>query len=310
MSSIARASLLGLGGGVVVFLVACGTSRTRDQSSAGDASANVDPALTGTFGGASTANNDGCSEEAKLVYVLSLEGDLYSFAPSAKKFTKVGALDCNVGAKKFIPISMSVDRDAVAWVNMREDKHLGDDTLFKVDTKTAACTPTTITGGMGGMGFSINEGSSDKETLYVIGPGDDSGGALMKVDFAQEKLVTVAHLQEKVDLELTGTGDGRLYGFLISQPLSLATVNKTTSAFSNRVTLTDVEKPKAPMFAFSFWGGDFYFYTATNTSNATTTNVTRYRPSDGSIDTSYMTAIGFHIVGAGVSTCAPTEQPK
>jgi hypothetical protein len=34
--------------------------------------------------------------------------------------------------------------------------------------------------------------------------------------------------------------------------------------------------------------------------------VSRYRPSDKSLDAAYMTNIGFHIVGAGVSTCAPT----
>jgi hypothetical protein len=65
-----------------------------------------------------------------------------------------------------------------------------------------------------------------------------------------------------------------------------------------------------PMFAFSFWGGDFYFYTATSTAANKTTNVTRYSPKDGAIDKAYMQNIGFHIVGAGVSTCAPTTQPK
>jgi hypothetical protein len=64
------------------------------------------------------------------------------------------------------------------------------------------------------------------------------------------------------------------------------------------------------MFAFSFWGGDFYVYTATDTSASKTTTVARYRPSDKSLDNAYMTNIGFHIVGAGVSTCAPTSAPK
>jgi hypothetical protein len=94
---------------------------------------------------------------------------------------------------------------------------------------------------------------------------------------------------------------------LQSVPLQLAAVDKTTSAFSDKVTLDQVPKPTAPMFAFSFWGGDFYFYTATSTSASKTTTVARYRPSDKSLDTSYMTSIGFHIVGAGVSTCAPTS---
>jgi hypothetical protein len=95
----------------------------------------------------------------------------------------------------------------------------------------------------------------------------------------------------------------------MNDPLELATVNKTSSAFTGRVPLSQVTPPQAPMYAFSFWGGDFYFYTATSPSPSTTTTVARYRPSTGKVET-YMTSIGFHIVGAGVSTCAPITAPK
>jgi len=161
------------------------------------------------------------------------------------------------------------------------------------------------------MGFSTDDGSKDKETLFAIGSTSGLKGELLRVDFAKQELVTVSELKDQqADLELTGTGDGRLYGFLIANPLALAKVDKATTAYSDRVTLTGVERPAAPMFAFSFWGGDFYFYTATSQSASKTTNVSRYTPSDGKVDTAYMQNIGFHIVGAGVSTCAPTTQPK
>jgi hypothetical protein len=39
-------------------------------------------------------------------------------------------------------------------------------------------------------------------------------------------------------------------------------------------------------------------------------DVTDYDPTTGTINTTYMTSIGFDIVGAGVSTCAPTVQPQ
>lgn len=329
----ARSCLLGLFAGVGVVAIGCGGASTRDAfdtnlpADGGSApSTGVGQQPSAGFGGSGdagpSADGDGCSEEAKLVYVLSLEGDLYSFSPAAKKFTKIGPLNCQSGNKKFIPISMAVDRNAVAWVNMREDSSASDpfggdplsdstdDIMFKVDTKTGACTATNIKGTMGGMGFSTDDGTKDKETLYVVGTAPDGfNPGLMKVDFAAEKLVPITALKEPVDMELTGTGDGRLYGFLMSRPLAVAQVDKTTSAFSKRVSLTQVETPRPPMFAFSFWGGDFYFYTATNDSSARTTTVSRYRPSDGSVDTAYMTSIGFHIVGAGVSTCAPTTGP-
>jgi hypothetical protein len=310
--------------------VACSASTQRagfdDADAGGSTSGSSGTSGESTSGGFVGADGgpkigaDGCSDAAKLVYVLSLEGDLYSFAPAEKKFTKVGPLDCKLGGKKLIPISMAVDRQAVAWVNMREDDPfgLGEDTLFKVDTQTATCSPTNIKGSMGGMGFSTDangtpapgQASNEKETLFVIGEGSPGKGALRKVDFAQEKLVTVSDLAEQSDLELTGTGDGRLYGFLITRPLALAAIDKSTTMLSGRVTLGKVETPLAPMFAFSFWGGDFYFYTATSTTSSKTTNVARYRPSDGSVEPAYMSSIGFHVVGAGVSTCAPTTAPK
>jgi hypothetical protein len=257
--------------------------------------------------------SDGCSEEAKLVYVLSLEGDIYSFAPAMKKFTKIAPLKCQSGGTTYAPVSMAVDRKAVAWVNMRDPDPFGsgESTLFRVDTKTGVCTPSNIKGNVGGMGFSTDKGSTDQETLYVIGAGSTpTQGGMLKVDFAQQKLVPVANLREQVDMELTGTGDGRLFGFLISNPLALAEMDKTTTALSGRVNLAQVPRPQAPMFAFSFWGGDFYFYTATSQATSTTTTVSRYRPGDGSTDNAYMKSIGFHIVGAGVSTCAPLTLPK
>ena len=311
---------LGLPAVAGLAIIACSSSSPRSgfespppadstsSSSSSGASGNSSGFVQGDSG---PTNTDGCSDAAKLVYVLSLEGDLYSFAPADKKFVKIGALNCTSGGRTFGTVSMAVDREAVAWVNMRDELSLtGESQMFKVDTKSAAGTGTNIQGSWGGMGFSTNAGTTDKETLFVIGQGSALNGALKRVDFAKEEIVPVSDLKEQVDLELTGTGDGRLYGFLQSNPLAIAAVDKSNATFSARTTLTGVEDPQPPMFAFSFWGGDFYVYTATSTSSAKTTNVTRQRPSDKSIDTSYMTNIGFHIVGAGVSTCAPTSAPK
>ena len=90
----------------------------------------------------------------------------------------------------------------------------------------------------------------------------------------------------------------------------MAELNKATGAILSSKKLAAVETPSA--WAFSFWGGDFYLYTAPDPllEPDRTTNVTRYRPSDGSVDAAYMVNIGFRIAGAGVSTCAPLEPPK
>jgi hypothetical protein len=61
-------------------------------------------------------------------------------------------------------------------------------------------------------------------------------------------------------------------------------------------------------FAFSFWGGDFWFYTATE---STPSKVTRLETSGyNSLTTAKDNVGNFRIVGAGVSTCAPTAPPR
>src|SRR3954469_1673862 len=44
--------------------------------------------------GGITPNQTGCSEAAKLVYVVSDLNELFSFAPDQVKFTKIGELKC------------------------------------------------------------------------------------------------------------------------------------------------------------------------------------------------------------------------
>lgn len=303
---------------LVGFAVACGSSSPRDGFANGDpdGGTNIDDGGPGFEGDAIQPDSSasGCSEPTKLVYVLSLEGDLYSFSPLGKKFTKVGPIKCDSGDDTFYPVSMAVDRQGVAWINMRP-LIASEERLVKVDLKTAACTVTDIKGKLAGMAFTMNDGSEEKETLFA---GYDKN-KLATIDLVNGRINTVATLVDDsiTGLELTGTGDGRLFGLLIQEPpdaggplLSLTDVNKATAAFSNPASLPGIVVPQAPMYAFSFWGGDFYFYTAPDTKDTTTTTVSRYRPSDKSFVPKYMESIGFHVVGAGVSTCAPLVPVK
>ncbi len=102
--------------------------------------------------------------------------------------------------------------------------------------------------------------------------------------------------------ELTGTGDGRLFAFYfyspIGQPYYLGEIDKSTGSVIAPTLLTGV--PIGGGFAVAFWGGDFYFFTAPGG----TTQVTRYRPADGSY-ASVAALAGAIVVGVGVSTCAP-----
>jgi hypothetical protein len=176
------------------------------------------------------------------VYVLSLEGDLYSFAPAQKQFTKVGPLKCmGLPFQTLSPLSMAVDRKAVAWVNMVDTSaEFPSSSIFKVDTTTGACTPTQLMGNIGGMGFSTNAGTTDQETLFVVGQGSNPRTAgLVKVDVVSERFLPGPDLAV-AQIELTGTGDGRLYAFNTS-PMGVAEVDKSTAKFSHNFPLPTVE---------------------------------------------------------------------
>jgi hypothetical protein len=168
------------------------------------------------------------------------------------------------------------------------------------------------------MGFTSDTAMGSSEMLYVTGTGDVGGGnspGLGRIDLTTNSLVTVGQFTGALSgqsAELTGTGDARLFGFFTTTPVQVAEIDKVNNpgAIIKTTKLPKVETPAA--WAFSFWGGDFYLYTAPDpTLNpGRTTNVSRYRPSDGTTDAAYMTNIGFTIVGAGVSTCAPVAPPK
>lgn len=264
--------------------------------------------------------NANCGEAAQLVYVLSDANDLYSFRPNLRRFTRIGALRCPTTLR---PNSMAIDRDAVAWVNYFDPNPAPGapgGQIYRVNTSDASCTaaaPINLPQGWTqlGMGFATSGAGSTDETLFVAGTrggGGRNSPGLARIDPASPGLVPIGPFSGDLagyNAELTGTGDGRLYGFFTTNPVQVAQVERSSGAILGTQALPRVEAPSD--WAFSFWGGAFYLYTAPDARSAPgrTTSVTRYLPSDGSVDTAYMTDIGFRIVGAGVSTCAPIAAP-
>jgi hypothetical protein len=102
--------------------------------------------------------------------------------------------------------------------------------------------------------------------------------------------------------ELTGTGDGRLFGFFTTNPATLAEIDPETGGKRSVRRLAGVTRVSA--WAFSFWGGDFYLYWSREGESS---HVTRVSGSDGSLH-ELLHDVGFRIVGAGVSTCAPINR--
>jgi hypothetical protein len=245
----------------------------------------------------------GCSDAAKLVYVLTDLDGLYSFDPTKLAFKYIGTLNCKDAYK---PNSMAVDRSGYAWVNYQ------DGALFKVNTSDAGCESTSFAPEAGftrfGMAFSSDQAGGKEETLFVASL---DGGGVGTIDLKTFKLTRIGDFSgdfQRRRAELTGTGDGKLYAFITTSPATLAEVNKTNGATSNERPLTDVHA--GTDWAFSFWGGDFWFYTNEKSAIETTSRVTQYRLSTTRQLTVVKKSIGFSIVGAGVSTCAPVEPPK
>jgi hypothetical protein len=266
----------------------------------------------GGTGGSGGGSGNGCSDAAKLIYVIDQNGTFSSFLPNQTDITKsvftdIGQLNCNASGGLYQPFSMSVDRSATAWVEYVDGSGFGKNKLFKVSTANASCTSTSFTGNQQGinefgMGFVSNAPMSTAETLYIgggatVGAGQASLGTLDIGTLTISKLGNITG-----DPELTGTGLADLWGFFpITANNSMARVakiDKSSAAESNVIPLPTLTG-MAMDWAFAFYGGEFWVFLAAQGGSTVVYHVTQAGLKD-QLQTSR------HIVGAGVSTCAPT----
>jgi hypothetical protein len=151
-------------------------------------------------------------------------------------------------------------------------------------------------------------GTEAGETLYLAG---DPGGVLngptqlAALDVQTFQTHPIAQVTPTISgCELTGTGSGQLYGFFrlgdtrgLGGAGTIGQIDKNTAQLLSATTLPSVDISHG--WAFAFWGGDFYTFTASQVE----TVVQRFRPSDGTVVT--VATSSLLIDGAGVSTCAP-----
>jgi len=262
--------------------------------------------ITGSGGGGGSLPMDNCTDAAKLIYVVGNGNELVSFHPPTLAFNTIGKLACPVqgGPATGIPtpFSMAVDRTGSAWV-------LYDDgNLFRVDVTDASCKGTAYVPEQlsaykqFGMGFVSDQVGSNEETLYLS---SFAGEGIATLDLDTLKVTKVGYYDAlDAPAELTGTGDARLYGFFLDDPVVVAELDKGSSHIVSQAPQAGMEIGVA--WAFAFWGGDFYLFTS---PNGGTSRVDKYSPSTGQT-TLVLDDVGFEVVGAGVSTCAPVEPPK
>jgi hypothetical protein len=314
---------------VPVHQDAGGADATSDAIEEGDASEDVaeesEPDVQDVF--IPPDGPDICPDAGStVIYVVAFNANdmmdavLMSFYPPTATFTTIGPLNCpDPGGS---PFSMAVSRQGVAYV-----VYTPDGNLFRVSTKTAQCGPTPFTpiptGNpmipflTFGMGFAADVGdaglsSEGGETLYLAGdtfdPNDNALPVVLRsLDTTTFQTRIIGTVNPPIILsELTGTGGGQLYGFFplgqldTDPPAAIGQIDKTSARLLSSVTLPSAVNIMTG-WAFAFWGGDFYTFTA---PDMTDTIVQRYRPSDGTVVT-VATVPGLVIDGAGVSTCAP-----
>ncbi len=251
---------------------------------------------------------DGCSEEAKQIFVVSESGFLLRFEPDTKDIIPIGPLDCGVPWTE-TPYSMSVDRNSFAWVLY------SDGSLWKVDTEDASCSATGfVVGQLGfeifGMGFSTDSQDSSDETLYIAGgPLWDmmSGGDSTLGSIDTETLTVTSHAPFVAGSglpELTGNRSAELWGFFPHTfPPRIARIDKMTAAQTLKIDLPANMFADVQAWAFANWGGDFYIFFKSTSEDSSGI----WRVMDTGEVVTEVEDTGYVITGAGVSTCAPVE---
>jgi len=296
----------------------------------------------GTVGGfvetceAGTCSNGGCANDcasgADLIYVVDDSYNLWSFDPRKlppdQPFARVGSgpLSCSAGnslpgwdplMQAATPFSMSVDRDARAWVLYTSGE------IFWVSTQDASCSASGFSVGQGGyelfgMGFVSDSPGSEEETLFIAGGAADLTGAgrLGSIDPGTLVVSDINGLESaEYSPELTGTGDAELYGYYpaVTGTNKVALINKGTAINDqtwNLAALCSSIGCSIRAWAFAHWGGQFYIFITTSDGLTETARVILLDPDTGSNAViSGLENTGKVVVGAGVSTCAPVYVP-
>lgn len=259
-----------------------------------------------------------CSAGTGLIYLVDNAQRFLSFNPEggANTLKELGTLSCQAGPSwpawaepTATPFSMSVDRGGKAWVLYTSGE------IFWVDIKNVACHPSNYAKGkqgyqLFGMGFVTDTAGSATEKLYIHGGNVNSleKGTLGAIDPGSQAVTTIGPVEivgAEHSPELTGTGNGELYGFFPAGASSKVrkidkTNGKTLQSWKVALPAGDIGA-----WAFAHWGGKFYIFVTIVGLLSEESMILVLDPDTGSTST-VLKPIKYRIVGAGVSTCAPT----
>jgi hypothetical protein len=270
----------------------CSSERTEFETpeDAGPQAPLVTPAPDASGDGESPEPEECGGTEIKQIFVLSRAPDaVYRFDPETLTFTLLGYLDCPVSST----FSMAIDRRGVAWILF------SGGTLVNVRLDTMKCTEVVLNSisaqppPLFGMAFAADD-SPARESLYLI------RDSLYRVDPTTRDTTRVGTTSLIGSAELTGAGNGQLYGYVTESGL-IAQLDTTTakSLTTYRTSVLDQGH-----LAVAQWGGDFWLFTGARTSGVVIDTVNRFSPATGETKL-VLNDTGIKVVGAGSSTCAP-----
>ena len=286
----------------------------------------VETCGTGKMCTAGACQNACTADGVDLVYVVDEANMFLSFDPRllpGDPFKLIGTLNCGTNgstlqlpAGPITPFSMSVDRMGRAWVEYTTGE------IFNVSLTTAACTstmyaPNSDSMALFGMGFVTDSANSNTEKLYIVGGGRSAepNGRLRFVDvmagnYAPQGTSTVS-LASDFSPELTGTNEGKLFGFfpvITSGPSYVQEIDKTTGAgvgMKYDLGTTGLGN-QIRAWAFAQWGNRFYIFVTTQDANGVRNSTVRSIDKMTGAYKIELQNLPYYIVGAGVSTCAPS----
>jgi hypothetical protein len=265
-------------------------STSGDTSSGAGGGLLTGGATVGAGGGAPAGCGDAATD---YIYILGEGKELYRFQPVTLALEQIAILSCP-GEAVSSTFSMAVDRSGTAWVLF------ADGEIFHVSTIDGSCSSTSYVAGQNGlftfgMGFVADGPGSTSETLYI---GTPSGLGRIDTTTLASSLVGAYDSLPAAVAEMTGTGDGRLFGYFTLAPVKVAEIDKTNAHVISVVDLPQI--PSGTSWAFAFWGGTFWLFNGAEIrSYSEQSGLQLVNPN-----------VGFQMVGAGVSTCAPVTPPS
>ncbi|MDQ3368741.1 MAG: hypothetical protein M3680_25205 [Myxococcota bacterium] len=267
----------------------------------------------GSLGATREACKGGCREgtcvdtcalqDVELIYLVDDQATLYAFDPKklpADPFRRIATLACD---PRSTVNSMAVDRSGVAWLGYHNGKvhraSIIDGRCAAPGTRPRGA-PTTF-----GMGFVTTGPRATTEQLFVAGgPIDGVPKALATLDTATTPptWTTAAPLAGAVrHLELTGTGDGRLFGYFPTPGRGFVQeLDRASAQLLGTPWTLEGERGEVSAYAFAHWGGVFYVFSTLAGNSA----VHAIHMKSGTQEL-VQQQLPRPIVGAGVSTCAP-----